>query len=461
MSSDVLSGVRHRLTRTRSKNFSTNTEKSQEAIYQFLLEQVRTHSPEAVLLEFQHLFLNFYVHPGNAEVMQELADLMAANKVEDFINTIKRCCYILINNWETKRNYDIIQELISGFSNLNLARKSTSSFLVNRQRSWLKVFLESKDYQDLRLFVSRHNTVHLKNPPSARSTQHWSHRYTSFLLVPQYANTNNPQEQREAAKTLSNHLKKQFKFDLAMYTAHSQEEVEQPQQNQDLSNPTTLGENALRLIKKIVAKQGIFSYSNLASIFVKQTRDISYKHFKEALKKYLINSSQSEKQRKNLEEKLSEKISALYQERDEDRIDDAIVLRTCNRLFDCLTIEIESEPSEVFALFMFQGHPMTLVVILLKLILICPQARVHLEKRIAELISYYMDYPEEECQWVLSFFEIFKIAFAIYADNDVQYNLIRVEAPQQNNQSQEAVLENYRIFSQQKRDLDIDVNQQI
>jgi hypothetical protein len=100
----------------------------------------------------------------------------------------------------------------------------------------------------------------------------------------------------------------------------------------------------------------------------------------------------------------------------------------------------------LFILLLSQGNPITLVIVLLKLILICPNARTHLETCIAKLIEYYVDYPEDECQWVVNFFEVFNITLAIHADN-VQYNLIKMDAKKTDGKS-EAAIETYRVFSQ-------------
>jgi hypothetical protein len=65
---------------------------------------------------------------------------------------------------------------------------------------------------------------------------------------------------------------------------------------------------------------------------------------------------------------------------------------------------------------MNEGHPLTAVVLLLKIVLICKPARIHLESCIADLIGYYDKFPEESI-WMKNFIEIFNIMFAIYADN--------------------------------------------
>ncbi|MEC4868385.1 MAG: hypothetical protein SAJ11_20105, partial [Jaaginema sp. PMC 1078.18] len=290
------------------------------------------------------------------------------------------------------------------------------------------------------------------NNSSDRSdtSAHWSSRYRSYLLVPQYANPNNPTEQREAAKVLSQQLKDKFKFDLAMYTARSQSTAGKNRTEKMPDNPTGLGENVLHLIKKIVVKRGEYGYSNLANIFLNQTKDLPHQDFKSALVNYLIFAGDDKFTGPGLKRKLSLKMANIYPEHHDDLHDEALHLRTCNRVFDILTTEDGETPSEMFMYLMLQGNPLTLVIILLKLILICPNARVHLERRIAELIQYYMNEPEAECQWVINFFEIFKITFAIYADNDVHYNLIKVKENLSDENGSDENLDAYRIFSQQR-----------
>jgi hypothetical protein len=193
-------------------------------------------------------------------------------------------------------------------------------------------------------------------------------------------------------------------------------------------------------------KRGSFSYENLAHIFIEQTKEINYKHFKLSLQKYLIFSVAQKDFVEVLNKKLSSKLELLYDSYHEDQVDEALLLRTCNRVIEYLTAEDPNKPSGLFILLLSQGNPLTLVIVLLKIILICPNARTHLENCIANLIKYYVDYPEDECQWVVNFFEVFNITFAIHADN-VQYNLIKMEARKGKGES-EVVQESYRVFSQ-------------
>ncbi len=94
------------------------------------------------------------------------------------------------------------------------------------------------------------------------------------------------------------------------------------------------------------------------------------------------------------------------------------MLKTCNKLIELLTTENRCKPSQLLRKLTVEVHPLTLVILLLKIVLICRPSRTHLESCIADLIKYYDSHPEESI-WMSNFMEIFNIIFAIYADNMV------------------------------------------
>jgi hypothetical protein len=236
-----------------------------------------------------------------------------------------------------------------------------------------------------------------------------------------------------------------------MYIARSQSQTSVPTSSitTRYRNPSLLGDNVLRLIKTIVLKKGVFSYDNIANIFIKQVQNQNFKDFKISLQKYLIFSVQQQDFVETLRQQLADKLDLWKQEYNERLINKDFILRTCNRVIDCLTTENGREPSTLFIMLLSQGHPLTLVIVLLKIILVSKNSRNHLDMRIADLIRYYDKYPEEECKWVINFIEIFNITFAIYAEN-VEYNLIMMEQEQEINQNQNSDLDAYRVFSQLK-----------
>ena len=412
-----------------------NLQQSQDCIYEFLLEIVRKWPPEEVLLEFKRLFI-YHADSISSTAIQAIYDIVFSNNYEEFRNTLKRCCYILINNWDASRNFKPIQELVQLFADPAFNRY-TASPTLKRLRIWINDFVQSKDFEELKLFASRYED---------RAKGPWVSRYTSYLLVPQYVNLKNPLEQREAARALSKQLKDRFKFELAMYVAKSQIHAAS---DRAAKNPTVLGDEALRLIKLIVARRGKFSYVNLASIFLQQIEQLTYREFKQSLQRYLVFSVQNRSFAETLNVKIAERLDELYKSHNDEVLTDALLLRTANRVIDVLTIENQAEPSPLFIQLISQGSPITLVIVLLKIVLVCRYSRTHLEARIAELIQHYENYPEDECKWVVNFLEIFNVTFAIYADN-VQYNLVKMDAADTASIDEPRVFDpdTYRIFSQ-------------
>lgn len=414
----------------------------QELIYSYLIRIVKEWSPEEVLAEFKRLFIEA-VDTKNSEVLAAIYNIIFVNNAEEFRNTLKRSCYILVNTWEVNRQQASIQKLVQLFKITDIDLPTFSPTL-GRLRFWLNNFIKSKDFQELKLFAYR-------SEEQEPEKSDWSKRYNSYLLTTQYLDFRNSFEQREAARRLARKLKDQFKFDLAMYTTFSESQF--ANQNGKIKNPTAISDGILRLIKKIVIKKGIFSYENLANIFLSQTQGILYVDFKKSLQKYLIFSVDKPDFVQTLEKNLSTKLESLYADYHEETLNKALLLRTCNRVIEYLTTEERGKPTLLFLLLLNKGNPLNLVIVLLKIVLISKNSRSHLEACIANLVQYYQDYPQDDCQWVINFFEIFNITFAIHGEN-VQFNLIKIKS--ENGQNSEAMdYQSYRIFSQTKLEAEL------
>ncbi|GAB1538455.1 hypothetical protein NUACC21_11170 [Scytonema sp. NUACC21] len=431
------------LTDYQSNKYTFDSEKkrldleiAQERIYKYFIGIVKTWEPEQVLQEFERLFLSL-IDTEDSDFQAGIHELFLETEDREFYNTLKRCCYILINNWETNRKHKYIQDLVQLFSqykNILNTKKNKKNAIYIR---WIDDFIDSKEYQDLKLFA-------FKNIEE-QSKVNWINRYSSYLLVAQSLDVNNPREQQEAAIKLARQLKDKFKFELAMYIARSQSSSSTISRHK---NPTILGDNVLHLIKAIVVKKGIFSYENIANIFLKQTQNQTFEEFKASLQKYLIFSVQQQNFVETLKQQLSEKLYPWKAEQHEEVINKDLLLRTCNKVIDYLITENGREPSSLFILLLSQGHPLTLVIVLLKIILVSKNSRSHLEGRIAHLIRYYNKYPEDECKWLIHFIEIFNITFAIYAEN-IEYNLIKIKEDEETAEPQ-LNLDDYHVFSQLK-----------
>ncbi|QSJ20238.1 hypothetical protein JYQ62_16955 [Nostoc sp. UHCC 0702] len=412
-----------------------NLKNRQDKIYKLLVEITNQCPPEDALQEFKRLFIDYF-DLVNLNSIPVFSEIYFINNEQEFRDTLKRCCYILVNHWISQRQTRYIQELINIFNNYHFQENSAKSTPLSIYKRWLENFINSRDYEELKLFAYRHDNKEKTN---------WSNRYIAYLLVPQYCDKNNSKEQQEAAAKLSKQIRNRFKFELAMYIARSQSAASSATR---YKNPSALGDNVLRIIKMIVIKRGVFNYENFANIFIKQTQNELLKDFKKTIQKYLFKSVKASELVDILKQYLEKQLEHWKVEKNEEPLNDSLLLIICYKVIDSLTIENGQEPSQLFILLLFHGHPLTLVVILLKIILICPDARNHLEIRIANLITYYQHDSEDDCKWLINFIEIFNITFAIYVEN-VEYNLIKMEEDTFNYNSQ-SNLEAYRVFSQLK-----------
>ncbi|HEY9671626.1 MAG TPA: hypothetical protein V6D11_09300 [Waterburya sp.] len=408
---------------------------AQELICQFFLDGLEQYSPESILQRFKYLWIE-PTQALNSTPRQALELILSSGSEQTFINTLKRSIYILVNNWSTARQQNYVQQLLQLLSTFPNVQK-TSPVTLKRLMLWRRNFVNSQDYQELKLFTSKYENRH---------QEHWSQRYSSYLLVSQSVDVKKPLEQQEAARTYSKELKERFQFELAMYTARSSA-VTCPDNTSP--NPTYLGDGVLRLIQKILKKRGRFSYASLARIFLNQTQRIRYKDFKQNLLNYLLFSSDDPGLAEIIKSQLTSPLNTLYQSYHDQTWDDDLLLRTAKRLIEYFTTIDKKHPSRLFILLMAQGKSLHLAIILLKIVLLCPQSHTHLECCLAQLVQHYKNKPEVECQWLIDFLEVIQLTLTIYVE-DVRYNLVKMQdhQPQAVGNAEGDI---YRIFSQFKR----------
>lgn len=408
---------------------------SQNLIFSYLEEILRVWSPEQVLIEFKNLFVH-PIHPKTLDSFQVLKTLIQDNKEQDFLEILKRSCYILFNSWATHGRLDFVREMLQLFIEPNLAQK-TFSPLLKRVRTWVRSFADSQDYQDLKQLVQDYSRYQGEGQKSQ-----WSDRYIVYQWIAQATDLSNPPEQRELASLVAQRMRDRFKSDLAMYTARAQSAG---YDRQLYPNPTIFGDETLRLIKLLVVRRGDCGYEQLGRRFLDHTKTTHYESFKKSLQSYLLSSSNGREELQTLQKLLGQKLNFLYPSKDHERINSALTLVTCNRAIEWLTTENHQEPSALFKMLVSRGNPLTLAIVLLKIVLISPNSRVHLECCLADLIRYYKQLPETECQSAIQLFEILKIVLAIYS-GDVEYNLVKIQQESSIDNSRILDINQYRVF---------------
>ena len=154
---------------------------AQQQIYDDLLEAVRKSPPAEALAEFESIFFG-HSNSLDADVSPFLYKILFSDNEAEFVNTLKRSCYIFVNNWDLARQGDMLHTLLELFKQPSLD-KSTLSPSLKRLRQWLRNFAQSKDFEELQLFATQ------RIGPT--ETGSWSGRYAAYQLIAQYVDENN------------------------------------------------------------------------------------------------------------------------------------------------------------------------------------------------------------------------------------------------------------------------------
>ncbi|GBO54819.1 hypothetical protein APA_2870 [Pseudanabaena sp. lw0831] len=433
---------------TADRIYSQGIEQAQQRIYEFFLEIVRRKSPEEVLADFKNLFINFS-ESHNPEITQALDQILTAYNEKEFFYTLRRCCYILINNWTVSNNRVSIQSLIDIFNHPSIHKKP-KSIKLRTIRIWLQTFIQSEDFQSLQLF-----TLHLEG--HSNNDQKWGDRFASYLLAYQYTNPTSPLEQRQAANLLAQKMKDKFKFDLAMYTARvgTQSALQNYQKN-----PTSLSNNVINLVTLMLTKKSVLNCQKLAVNFLENVKDLSYQEFKVSLLKYLDFSVTDAEISETVQTKLQDGLLEFKSNHDDSPVNISLILKTTKYLIGEITISDRGQTTELFNILLHHTNPINLVVLLLKILLLNESIRPYLELSVASIIKYYSQYSESKCKSVIAFIDMLNIALAIYA-GETRYNIVRMNPydsyelsnPQENDVQSDSRISTfdtrkYRIFSQ-------------
>lgn len=430
---------------TADRIYSQGIEQAQKRIYEFFLDVVRCKSPDLVLVDFRNLFINFS-DDNNPEITYALDQILTAYNEKEFFYTLKRCCYILINNWTVSNKRDCIQSLIDTFNHSSIHKKP-KSIKLRTLRIWLQIFIKSEDFQSLKLF-----TLHLED--QVNHDQNWGNRFASYLLAYQYTNPSSSQEQRQAANLLAQKMKDKFKFDLAMYTARIG--TQSSTQNHS-TNPTSLTNNVINLVTLMLTKKSVLNCQQLAINFLENIQDLSYQEFKFGLLKYIDFSMADAEISESVQTKLYHGLRDLNSNYHDAPVSKLLIFKTAKYIISEITISDRDQPTELFNILLHHTNPINLVMLLVKLLLLNESIRPFLEIRVASIIKYYSQYSESKCKSVISFIDMLNIALAIYA-GETRYNLVRMtpnelpNLPEGNNKSDSHMssfdTREYRIFSQ-------------
>ncbi|MCW6038146.1 hypothetical protein K4A83_17985 [Spirulina subsalsa FACHB-351] len=380
-------------------NIEQVAQRSQGIILDYFTQQAKSLPSERIIEEFMNLFIDDI--PFNKTLEQAFYDLIVINLQEQFRQVLVQCYYTLIKEFLRRNEYEKIPTLVEKLAQSSLQNRSLS-MVKRRLHEWRKCFLASPDYQKL---------LFLANWYTRRYEDTWSRRYAYYIFLDQSLNSGSSELERECARILARRIQKKYKFKLAIYLAH----LDVPNAGRSSYNPTKLNRNSLHLIQKVLVKQKSFNYQSLANIFLKQTQGLSFKEFKNSLLKYLgVALGDEQVSGWVIKAKLAKQIEPLYTHHDDVPWDAGLLLRTCKRVLSyLLNPPDDPEANHPFNVLTRRNHYLTLTILVLKILLICPNSYQHMITYVSALIQRYQGESVEKCQWLINFLETLTVVLTI------------------------------------------------
>ena len=399
------------------------TRDEEQLLYDYWLDRARTDSPEQLIEDFCRLFIEGGGY-REAPIYLALERLVKAKDAEiRFYHVFNRCCHILVNRWQTQPAHQpAIPELVSLLENLPSPPPGHCS-IPNNLGHLVKNFTLSDDYVRLQRLARIISGQYSEKTAASVGTliNRYPYLYDYYLLGDE-----SPREQRQIVRRIQVKTESRFEVNLSRYVtyqvrlaqaAHSPKIREEAVRIiQPVENPTLLNDKELnRTLKYYLGTvAGNYTHKALSQNFLANTvYTPTYKDFKNDLYDYLITSLDYGKGQFN--KKLDDILQNTLPYCDQQKPSEFLMLRTSSQLLNYLVVESGQKPDHYIFMDMITNMGVTRTVgLLLKLILICPKAKPHLDKRFSILFNHYESYSCDRVPWLVKSLENLQVAFSIH-----------------------------------------------
>lgn len=397
----------------------------EQLVYDHLLYWVQIELPEQVIDRFRSLFFNG-LHYSDGSVLAALDRLTALPQGQaSFKLFFKRCCYILINRWQSQ---PIFQDAVPDFFALletplyppvaGLGRSAA----VKRLRSLVQSYQKSEHFQKLRrttqflLEDERDLSNIAKNgaKPLLGLIRRYPYLYSHCLI----SDVSSP-EQKQAIRRAENNAQKQFEQNLSQYFTYDLRR-QRPTGRiiQPIQNPTLLSDADLRTaMKQFVGKvDHNSSYRDLAHRFTVQTSQVqNCDAFKDDFYDYLTSTVDTNFGGGRFHSQLRHQLEAISATNRAQKFNDFTMVRTCNQLLSFLVVDSVQRPQHYVFMDLLNNIGTTATVgLLLKIVLVCNKIKPYLEKRFAILFNHYEIHSRSSTQWLVSCLEQLNVAWSAH-----------------------------------------------
>lgn len=399
-------------------NYLERPETSAEGrLYQHLLQQVKDHHPADAIDLFRQLFIEG-VGYSNEHISKDLEWILKAGFVDkDFKFILNRSCYIYINSWWGHGSHRVfIPELIETFE--ALPTTVPYSFTEKRLRQLVKDFIQTEQYQALRraALAMKAEWEQTQYKHSEKPLETIINRYP-YVYEHNLLTRDSTLEQRRTVRAMRQEAQHQFDMDLSRYIARlalNRDSV----LGQEVAdkNPTLLAAPEFdQAVYQFTGKvDGQNTHRDLAKRFLTYSQwTRSYRDFKRDLYGYLTPAISSRFGKHHFNRRLERFLQEILGQYDAYTPNDSLIEETCKKLINFLVVENPQHPDHANFIDLIGNVGATLTVaLLLKVVLLCRQAKPWLEKRFSILFNHYAPRPKRDVVWLVEALENANIAFS-------------------------------------------------
>ncbi len=397
---------------------SVPTGSNEQRLYDHIVSCVETESPAQVIERFRQLFIDGMGYPDR-EIEATLYSIVSVKRSDlDFKYILHRCCYIPINRWQLhSQNKLAIANFVALFKQTS-PRFGIEFYIVKRLQEQIAFFTKSEEFQTLERVVKavdRDQEPHKQdtNYPLGELISRYPYLYGHSLL-----SKDSIEEDQQTIKKLEFQRQRQFETHLSQYLNY----LVEPRNTeigivQPAANPTLLNDAELHLaVREFAGKvTGDRSYKESAQFFLRDARQTpSYSSFKVDLYEYLISSVEPEYGGRQFNDRLYKHIKNTLPENDSVKLNNILLVRTCQQLFNFLVVENAQHPSHyVFYDLVHNLGPSRTMGLLLKLVLLSGKVKPELEKRFSVLFNHYEGKAADEIMWFIKSLENLNVALVV------------------------------------------------
>ncbi|MCC3406721.1 MAG: AAA-like domain-containing protein [Microcoleus sp. PH2017_10_PVI_O_A] len=400
---------------------------NEQILYDHIVSCVERESPAQVIDRFRKLFIDGMGYPDR-EIEATLYNIISVKRSDrEFKYIIHRCCYIPINRWQLHSQHKLsIANLVALFKQTS-PRFGMEFYIVKRLQEQIEFFTKSAEFQTLERLVK---AVEQEPQPQKQDSHaplgelicRYPYLYGHSLL-----SKDSVEEDQKTIKKLEIQRQRQFEKNLSQYLNY----LVEPRNTeigivQPAPNPTLLNDAELHLaVREFAGKiTGDRSHKESAQFFLRDARKTpSYSSFKVDLYEYLISSVEPEYGNRQFNDKLYKYIKNTFPENNSEKLNNILLARTCNQLFNFLVVENSQHPNHyVFYDLVYNLGPSRTMGLLLKILLLSGKVKPELEKRFSILFNHYEGKNSDEIMWFIKSLENLNVALVVnFGNTDLSF----------------------------------------